>query len=159
MISVEAIDRDNRTCSICTDTYSDHILDGAKIPMKLPCGHILDLSCLLNWLLIDSAGHLRNTCPMCRMPVFPLMGSELKIDVRHLRRVLFTEQIDDERLEEGEEDEERILSQVFEALFSVLDCLPTVVILLVAAFALFEVGNSILQMLMDAFDPDRQYEL
>ncbi|CAI1714954.1 hypothetical protein SEUBUCD646_0O01540 [Saccharomyces eubayanus] len=40
-----------------------------KKPKRLPCGHILHLSCLKNWM------ERSQTCPICRLPVFDEKGN------------------------------------------------------------------------------------
>lgn len=40
-----------------------------KRPKKLPCGHMLHLSCLKNWM------ERSQTCPICRLPVFDENGN------------------------------------------------------------------------------------
>ena len=157
IIAVKDIDRDNRTCPICSDPYADRYTDqspdGEKTPMRLPCGHIFDLGCLLNWLLIDSDGHIRNTCPMCRTPLFHQIRPEQKADVRHLRRVLVPTQIDDQqRLEE--EDGPSMPSRVLTALLWIIF---RVVILPIAVLVVFKIGDSIVRFVMDSFDIDRQH--
>ena len=91
VIAVKDIDSDNRTCSICLIPYIDNSPNGINSPVKLKCGHIFDIRCLLEWLSIHSEN--RNTCPMCREPLFYNFSPELKIDVLHLRQFLIAGQL------------------------------------------------------------------
>ena len=86
IIAVKDVERDE--CSICTEPYADKSPDGEKSPVKLPCGHIFDLDCLLNWLSVHSPGSHRNACSLCRKPLFLRLRPEDIVDVRHLRRFL-----------------------------------------------------------------------
>ena len=91
VIEVEDVDSDNRTCPICIQPYDDNRSNRMNAPVKLWCGHIFDIRCLLEWLSIHSEG--RNTCPMCRKPLFYNFSPELKIDVIQLRQFLVAGQV------------------------------------------------------------------
>ena len=66
-------DRDN-ICIICMDELihspnQQTWKNKNKKPKRLPCGHILHLSCLKNWM------ERSQTCPICRLPVFDEKGN------------------------------------------------------------------------------------
>ncbi|MCJ1455996.1 hypothetical protein MMC28_006353 [Mycoblastus sanguinarius] len=58
---------DNVACQIC---YKPFLTVGnAEIPIKLPCGHIFGVTCVLSWLgPLPQNGP--DACPLCRQPVF-----------------------------------------------------------------------------------------
>ncbi|EPY50673.1 synviolin family ubiquitin-protein ligase Hrd1 [Schizosaccharomyces cryophilus OY26] len=73
----EQLSNSDRTCTICReemfhpDFPPENIEEMEPIPRgldmtpkRLPCGHILHLHCLRNWL------QRQQTCPICRRPVF-----------------------------------------------------------------------------------------
>lgn len=65
----------DNVCIVCMDELVSenphhHQSDGKK-PKKLPCGHVLHLSCLKNWM------ERSQTCPICRLPVFDENGEIL----------------------------------------------------------------------------------
>lgn len=65
----------DNVCIVCMDALVSenphhHQSDGKK-PKKLPCGHVLHLSCLKNWM------ERSQTCPICRLPVFDENGEIL----------------------------------------------------------------------------------
>ncbi|WBW71878.1 Hrd1 ubiquitin ligase complex E3 subunit Hrd1 [Schizosaccharomyces osmophilus] len=73
----EQLSSSDRTCTICReemfhpDFPPDNIEEMEPLPRgldmtpkRLPCGHILHLHCLRNWL------QRQQTCPICRRPVF-----------------------------------------------------------------------------------------
>ncbi|EDO17236.1 hypothetical protein Kpol_1035p50 [Vanderwaltozyma polyspora DSM 70294] len=77
---------DNNICIVCMDDLLprinsekydsqrekelyDHIMKSKQKPKKLPCGHILHLNCLKNWM------ERSQTCPICRLPVFDDKGN------------------------------------------------------------------------------------
>ncbi|KAL8787210.1 MAG: hypothetical protein Q9213_002321 [Squamulea squamosa] len=62
----------NHTCNIC---YEDSLtVDGAEIPIKLSCGHIFGMACLVTWMFnqieadsnLEANRNLSPRCPMCR---------------------------------------------------------------------------------------------
>lgn len=66
----------DNVCIVCMDDLlpGDGQRENAnanKKPKKLPCGHILHLSCLKNWM------ERSQTCPICRLPVFNEKGEIL----------------------------------------------------------------------------------
>ncbi|KAL8727066.1 MAG: hypothetical protein Q9166_006309 [cf. Caloplaca sp. 2 TL-2023] len=58
---------DNHTCCICQE--NSLVRDGAEVPIKLGCGHVLGMSCILTWTFnqIDE-GNISPECPQCRTP-------------------------------------------------------------------------------------------
>ncbi len=59
-----AAELDDSTCQICL--HDSLGVRGTEHPVKLRCGHILGLNCLLNWASTDNAS--RALCPLCRTP-------------------------------------------------------------------------------------------
>lgn len=47
-------------CCVCTEDYGSNLARGSELPIKLPCGHIIGQTCMLQWLAKD------DTCPICR---------------------------------------------------------------------------------------------
>ncbi|CCF55959.1 hypothetical protein KAFR_0A05240 [Kazachstania africana CBS 2517] len=84
-LSVNDVENDNdNICIVCMDdlvpslhgkeavemTQADiDSISKSKRPKKLPCGHMLHLSCLKNWM------ERSQTCPICRLPVFDENGN------------------------------------------------------------------------------------
>lgn len=79
---------DNNICIVCMDDLFpiadvekitadkeqeiyQGLIQSKKKPKKLPCGHILHLNCLKNWM------ERSQTCPICRLPVFDDRGDIL----------------------------------------------------------------------------------
>lgn len=65
---------DDNICIICMDELihspnQQTWKNKNKKPKRLPCGHILHLSCLKNWM------ERSQTCPICRLPVFDEKGN------------------------------------------------------------------------------------
>ncbi|CAI4051366.1 hypothetical protein N7582_005182 [Saccharomyces uvarum] len=65
---------EDNICIICMDELIHSANQQAwknknKKPKRLPCGHILHLSCLKNWM------ERSQTCPICRLPVFDEKGN------------------------------------------------------------------------------------
>ena len=65
---------EDNICIICMDelihsTNQQTWKNKNKKPKRLPCGHILHLSCLKNWM------ERSQTCPICRLPVFDDKGN------------------------------------------------------------------------------------
>ena len=55
------------TCNIClNDSMGKHTQHGPEIPVRLQCGHVFGMTCLLTW----ASGGLpsRKLCPCCRRP-------------------------------------------------------------------------------------------
>lgn len=59
-----AAELDDSTCQICL--HDSLGVRGTEHPVKLRCGHILGMNCLLNWASTDNAS--RAVCPFCRTP-------------------------------------------------------------------------------------------
>ncbi|KAL2037635.1 hypothetical protein N7G274_009580 [Stereocaulon virgatum] len=57
---------DSKQCHICTQPFLT--TRRPEIPIKLNCGHIFGMACLLRWLN-PLAGNGSNSCPLCRRPV------------------------------------------------------------------------------------------
>ena len=54
-------------CTICSEPFLRG--DNPEVPVRLDCGHIFGMSCILKWLSpISRAGN--NSCPNCRKAVF-----------------------------------------------------------------------------------------
>ncbi|CAI4051131.1 hypothetical protein SKDZ_15G1410 [Saccharomyces kudriavzevii ZP591] len=65
---------EDNICIICMDELMHSQADQTwknknKKPKRLPCGHILHLSCLKNWM------ERSQTCPICRLSVFDEKGN------------------------------------------------------------------------------------
>ena len=58
---------DGMSCTICSEPF----LRGSnpEVPVKLDCGHIFGMNCILKWLSPVSRNG-NNSCPNCRHPVF-----------------------------------------------------------------------------------------
>lgn len=80
-MSPEELSETDNICIVCMDELcadlehvlqsSDHdkaIKKGKYKPKRLPCGHVLHLFCLKNWM------ERSQTCPICRLPVFDEKG-------------------------------------------------------------------------------------
>lgn len=53
------------TCNIClNDSMQKNTQHGPEIPVKLPCGHVFGMTCLLTWA--SSSLPSRKLCPCCR---------------------------------------------------------------------------------------------
>ena len=104
IVAVKDIDQDCRTCLICREDYADKSLDGEKSPVKLICGHIFDLGCLLNWLSMNSDLN-RTACPTCRRILFYRFRPDMKIDFRDVRRLL------DDALDDAHMDHQKFRSE------------------------------------------------
>lgn len=81
MSPVELASTDN-VCIVCMDELCSHLDEaihgphrnnaaskGKYKPKRLPCGHVLHLFCLKNWM------ERSQTCPICRLPVFDENGN------------------------------------------------------------------------------------
>lgn len=81
MSPVELADTDN-VCIVCMDELCAHLEEAMQGPQRhstastskykpkrLPCGHVLHLFCLKNWM------ERSQTCPICRLPVFDENGN------------------------------------------------------------------------------------
>lgn len=73
--SLKAMGVDN-ICIICMDELipeqrSHRRISKKYTPKRLPCGHVLHLCCLKNWM------ERSQTCPICRLPVFDESGNVL----------------------------------------------------------------------------------
>ncbi|KAL8777860.1 MAG: hypothetical protein Q9213_007679 [Squamulea squamosa] len=57
----------DHTCCICQETSLER--NGAEVPVKLACGHVFGLACILKWTFnkIDG-GSTAPECPQCRTP-------------------------------------------------------------------------------------------
>lgn len=56
---------DEASCSICHNSFLAG--ETPEIPVKIPCGHVFGMSCIVQWLSrIDGNG---DTCPICRRRV------------------------------------------------------------------------------------------
>lgn len=64
---------DDKNCYICLNPYRSpsHVSDELfhEYPIRLPCGHIFGLNCILRWTLQS------NTCPYCRAELFDTYAS------------------------------------------------------------------------------------
>ncbi|KAE9379942.1 hypothetical protein N431DRAFT_476980 [Stipitochalara longipes BDJ] len=58
---IEALDDDDKNCTICYSRLQNNGPHPGKAPDRLPCGHILCLDCASTWL-----GRDPGTCPSCR---------------------------------------------------------------------------------------------
>ncbi|PMD33430.1 hypothetical protein L207DRAFT_535455 [Hyaloscypha variabilis F] len=58
---IEALDEDDKNCSICYSRLQNNGPHPGRVPRRLPCGHILCLDCAHGWLGADPG-----TCPSCR---------------------------------------------------------------------------------------------
>ena len=77
--------KENVICTVCQDPFLSE--NAPEIPVRLPCGHIMGLSCLLQWLSPLSTERRRDTCPLCRRPVLgALKEHERRLEV--MRRYL-----------------------------------------------------------------------
>ncbi|KAL8670363.1 MAG: hypothetical protein Q9168_005090 [Polycauliona sp. 1 TL-2023] len=55
-------------CHICfSDSLNPNADTGPEIPVRLRCGHVFGMTCLLMWINGSSEG--RGTCPLCRVVV------------------------------------------------------------------------------------------
>ena len=55
------------SCAICTLPFLEG--DNPEVPLRLECGHVFGVGCMLKWLS-PTARNSNNSCPMCRKPVF-----------------------------------------------------------------------------------------
>ena len=115
MIAVKDIDPDNRTCWICTEPYVDNSPSGENTPVKLGCGHIFDLGCLLRWLFMQEDGSQRDTCPLCLKPLLHNSQPEqqLNVGLRQFPVAAFpvAAQINQERINQQRINQQRIDQQ------------------------------------------------
>ena len=136
IITVKDIDPDNRTCLICTEPYADNSPSGKNTPVKLSCGHVFDLGCLLKWLSIQAGGSQRNVCPLCFKPLFHHSRSEQKFDVRHLQK------IDEQRIKEKNDTKKGCAVVI--ALFFLMNYAPRAAMWPMGVFA----GLSVIQLFL-----------
>ncbi|KAL8786933.1 MAG: hypothetical protein Q9213_002475 [Squamulea squamosa] len=61
--SIEELDRED--CSICSNLYQT---DGPEKPIKLGCGHVFGMTCILTWTLDKVGAGNTPDCPVCRRP-------------------------------------------------------------------------------------------
>lgn len=54
-------------CTICSETFLRG--DNPEVPIRLDCGHIFGMNCILKWLSPVSRNG-NNSCPNCRAPFF-----------------------------------------------------------------------------------------
>ncbi|MCJ1456956.1 hypothetical protein MMC28_007322 [Mycoblastus sanguinarius] len=55
------------SCHICHERFLTG--EAPEVPVKLPCGHICGIGCILKWLSpLSPTGN--NSCPECRKPIF-----------------------------------------------------------------------------------------
>lgn len=77
-IDINLLKDDERECGICQDEFGCR---KAHYPVRLPCGHILGMPCIIKWINIiasikrrELAGSLsdspKGTCPFCRKQLF-----------------------------------------------------------------------------------------
>ncbi|KAL8941103.1 MAG: hypothetical protein Q9216_002435 [Gyalolechia sp. 2 TL-2023] len=65
----EADDLEDTTCHICL--YDSLTPRGAEIPIRLRCGHVFGMACVINWASDPTRmGTDHPSCPMCRAPCF-----------------------------------------------------------------------------------------
>ena len=67
-------------CMICLQPY-----EAAADVVRLPCNHVMDLSCLSTWLLEDN-GKVNNSCPYCRRAFFDLPVPPEQLEAAARRR-------------------------------------------------------------------------
>ncbi|KAL3231668.1 ERAD-associated E3 ubiquitin-protein ligase HRD1 [Nakaseomyces bracarensis] len=96
----------DNVCIVCMDDLlpgDGHRLpsNANKKPKKLPCGHILHLSCLKNWM------ERSQTCPICRLPVFNEKGEILTPSSNNNSQTNLNQESSEDRAESniGEYDE------------------------------------------------------
>ena len=61
-------------CHICQEPF----LTGTnpERPATLPCGHIFGDGCIVKWISPLSSNGVRNSCPLCRKPIFQLSAQK-----------------------------------------------------------------------------------
>ncbi len=55
------------TCTICTEVFLHG--ENPEVPVRLDCGHVFGMNCILKWLSPVSRNG-NNSCPNCRRPIF-----------------------------------------------------------------------------------------
>ena len=55
------------TCTICTEAFLRG--ENPEVPVRLDCGHVFGMNCILKWLSPVSRNG-NNSCPNCRRPIF-----------------------------------------------------------------------------------------
>lgn len=75
-VTEEELNQGNNMCIVCMDDMlpNSETRNANLKPKKLPCGHILHLSCLKSWM------ERSQTCPICRLPVFDERGNVTRMD-------------------------------------------------------------------------------
>ena len=67
-------DVEDHTCHICQEASLGPT--GGEIPIKLCCGHVLGMACLITWTFqqIEEVGNALPGCPFCRAPLLSREG-------------------------------------------------------------------------------------
>lgn len=69
--SLDSLPPDSRTCPICADDFSTE--PTFEAPIRLPCGHIYGIACIMMWLCPppqpSSNVTINNNCPHCRRTI------------------------------------------------------------------------------------------
>ncbi|CAL8584095.1 hypothetical protein XPA_009700 [Xanthoria parietina] len=59
---------EDHTCHLCQETSL--VENGSETPIKLRCGHVFGMTCLLAWNFEEFRRHSAPTCPSCRELLF-----------------------------------------------------------------------------------------
>lgn len=91
-MSEDQLRNTDNMCIICMDELipeqdEGHTRNTKNKPKRLPCGHVLHLYCLKNWM------ERSQTCPICRLAVFDEMGNVVQSTVPTTAEVTPTDEV------------------------------------------------------------------
>ena len=121
-VDVGAIEKDDQECGICRDVYGSGL---SHYPIRLSCGHIVGLICIVKWFNIittnkrraypaSSASIPRATCPFCRNILFQAPSTRESFFELTVRMMLWSHMYSELgiRLNKTEEDSKNDIMQL-----------------------------------------------